>query len=535
MICNSKKLSAAYELLKSSSNLTEFTKNIESTVFNEDVEETNIEESINIFKTRYHRSRLGNLTSTGKADKEFKDQFCKEYDKIFGPTLKKDMVKEVIKNDTTEESFEDRNTTEIIRDKNNKISSYKFIIKVQDKPDLSGILSREEMELICNLYSVEGSNLTQRTVSRYFPSYTLRDFKRVLRAFNITKAGSPMPLHFLEEKNEDELVQLALALKENNFLKKLEQEKVKYNERKVEELTKENIELKETIANIGSTLKNINVPEVGHVTKVTSKTEKSIILHLADLHIGAKVRETALFKNEYNYEEVKRRLLNLVCEVSKNKYDTIIVNLLGDMLDGMDQQTARRDHILPQNMDNFEQVKAFVEIMNWFTDMLVTNVEFNNLKFYSVRCGNHDGITGYVATDALFSRIKLKYSDIVETTIFTDFFGYYEFKGMKWILTHGKDDEFMKKGLPLNLTDATKSIIYDWLEDNNIHGKNIHFIKGDLHSDNLNSCYKLDYRNVLSLFGSSDYGSMNFARNNYGVSYELIDNGQLLRGTFIDL
>lgn len=93
----------------------------------------------------------------------------------------------------------------------------------------------------------------------------------------------------------------------------------------------------------------------------------------------------------------------------------------------------------------------------------------------------------------------------------------------------------MKRGMPLNLDDKTKVMLYEWLEEHDIHGSNIHFIKGDLHSNSLNSCRKLDYRNVLSLFGASDYSNMNFSRNSYGMSYDLFVDDNLIRGTFENL
>ena len=90
----------------------------------------------------------------------------------------------------------------------------------------------------------------------------------------------------------------------------------------------------------------------------------------------------------------------------------------------------------------------------------------------------------------------------------------------------------MKKGLPINLDDKTKVRIYEWLNYKGIQSDRVHFIKGDLHSENINSCEGLDYRNVLSLFGASDYSNYNFSRNQYGVSYELFLGDTMVRGTF---
>ena len=61
---------------------------------------------------------------------------------------------------------------------------------------------------------------------------------------------------------------------------------------------------------------------------------------------------------------------------------------------------------------------------------------------------------------------------------------------------------------------------------------NIHVVKGDLHTENINSCDKFDYRNVLSLFGASDYCAFNYSKNQYGVSYDLFIGDVLVRGTF---
>lgn len=90
----------------------------------------------------------------------------------------------------------------------------------------------------------------------------------------------------------------------------------------------------------------------------------------------------------------------------------------------------------------------------------------------------------------------------------------------------------MKKGMPLNVDERTKVMLYEWLDSNNIKGDNIHFVKGDLHSNSLNSCKKFDYRNVLSLFGASDYSNFNFSRNSYGVSYDLYIGNIRTIGTF---
>lgn len=95
------------------------------------------------------------------------------------------------------------------------------------------------MNLIYRLYSYYGSSLTQRQVSRHFPDYSLVDFKRILRAFNITKASSPFAPHVIEEHTPEELQEMQLREKENDFLKAVEKNEVRDLKQLVIKLTKE--------------------------------------------------------------------------------------------------------------------------------------------------------------------------------------------------------------------------------------------------------------------------------------------------------
>ena len=441
--------------------------------------------------------------------------------------------------------IEDRSKTTLIRDDNSLISvgdqkigrikSYKFLIQIHKEPDLIGELSREEMNMIYQFYSAEGANLTQRQTCRYFPQYTLRNFKRILRAFNITKACSPLAPHIIEEHSVDELVELGWKSKEDSYLRRFEQQRNKLAEDKLKDVLKENFELKNQIETLSNIDFNIKIPEYKAPTPIKhdeSKYNKSIMIHLADLHIGAKVESAPLYENNYNKEEIYRRINRLLYKLTQmGPFDTIVLNLMGDSLDGMDAQTARRDHFLPQNMDNLEQINTYLEVMEYF----IVNLKQLATEFYiySVNSGNHDGITGYVTTKALLYKINVICPDI-QTKLFDTFFGSYQFNGETWVITHGKDSRYMKRGLPLNIDEKSKTLIYEWLDDNQIFGNNIHIIKGDLHSDNYNSCLRFDYRNCLSFFGGSDYSNYNFSRNSYGVSYELFINDVQVKGTFIN-
>jgi hypothetical protein len=155
-----------------------------------------------------------------------------------------------ISDQTVDEAYKDRQSTKINKDLNNKIQSYEFTILVRDKAPFEGRLSREDMETIYQLYSSQGGNVQVKTLAREFPQYTLNQVKQILRAFNITKACAPIAPHQLEEMTVQEASVYALNVKEKVFFKKLEEEKIKFNERKVVELSKELQEIKDKFKDV---------------------------------------------------------------------------------------------------------------------------------------------------------------------------------------------------------------------------------------------------------------------------------------------
>ena len=201
--------------------------------------------------------------------------------------------------------MESRNEIKYIRDNSKtiklpngeeigKIESYKFKVLIRDKEPLEGDLSREEMDLIYKLYSTEGSNLTQRSVSRYFPNYTFQDFKRIIRAFNITKASVPMAPHVLEERSTQDLIQLTLQSKENDYLRKLEQDRVKHTENSLKDMTKKYYDLKQSVANFSEFTGNLSIDIKPVIVPEVKQNKKIINVYLSDMHIGADVSNKKL-------------------------------------------------------------------------------------------------------------------------------------------------------------------------------------------------------------------------------------------------
>lgn len=436
---------------------------------------------------------------------------------------------------------DDRAETSILRGEDGRINFYSYQIFRRDKAPLTGKLTREEMNTIHRLYSYYGDSLTQRVISRHFVDLSLIDFKRILRAFNITKASAPFAPHMFEELSEDELREIQLREKENSFLRKAEEDQIKNTEKLLKKYAQENIELKRQMKDLSEF--KVKLPENLNPILLEERKEvgRSINLYLSDLHLGATLTTGSLYKEniKYGFVEAQRRLAEILERLHQfGTFDTINLVLMGDNIDcaGVYGKTARLDHDLPENMDAREQANKFIELLLWFIGSLVEkeNKFCSHINLYSVPCGNHGGNYEYMCNKALIATVNAKFPNI-KTTFWEDFFGIFEFNDNTFICCHGKDDQYMKRGLPLNLDDKSKIMLYEWLHEMGIHKDNIHFIKGDLHSNSLNSCKRLDYRNVLSLFGASDYSNYNFSRNSYGMSYDLFVGSNLIRGTFENL
>lgn len=445
----------------------------------------------------------------------------------------------IIDNQTTEENFDSRTSGLSIREGDlitidnktiNKISSYKFDILIKDKLTFSGELSRTEMELIYRLYSSEGANLAVKSLAREFTQYTQQELKKILRAFSITKACSPLAPHQIEEMNIEDAVGFSVRMKENAIIKKVEEERIRHNEQRVKELTKEVLNLKDRQNQLKTILGEVNYPNSPIKFSFKSRT-KTLIISLSDIHVGASVSNNSIYYNEWNEEELNNRFELIVKSLSKfDEIDNIVVFNLGDSLDGYKGETTRGGHLLPQNMNDKEQVKVFIRQMLQFFDNLYET--FNvPMSYYCVGESNHDGDFGWLANEKLASMLELKYPDM-PIEIFDKYMDFVEINGTMFILSHGKDNKDMFRNLPLVLDINTESKINEYIDYYGLEQvtDNIIFVKGDLHQSALTHGKKFSYWSVGSIFGASEWIHKNMGNSKAYCDYAILHND----GTFMN-
>lgn len=433
------------------------------------------------------------------------------------------------------EPDDDRNSVNIIRDDNGKIKFYEFKVLRRDKSPLVGRLTRDEMNNVYRMYSYYGMSITQREISRYFPEYSLIDFKRILRVFNITKAVSPFAPHIIEEHSKKELMDMQMREKENDFLRGIEEQSIKNDRALLKKYALENIELKRKLEEgVKVDLKGLDLTGMKAFTPTGTSSKKNIIIYLSDMHIGAYVSPLSIYSNPYDKDEVIRRMniiLNRVYDLNDiyKGFDNIYVCNLGDSLDGYNGQTTRGGHSLPQNMCNKEQIHTFVSSMNYFFTEL-GKLDCNKLNYVCVGESNHDGDFGYAANVALEAILSNKG---INCTIFDKFIGEFKVGETTFVLCHGKDNKDMFKNLPLTLDVKTENFINEYLDTKMIAG-NVIFVKGDLHQSATTYGRRFTYKSVGSLFGSSEWIHKNFGNTPAACDYSVLDgDNNILDGKIV--
>lgn len=428
-----------------------------------------------------------------------------------------------------DEKYDERSKGWSIKNENGKTESYSYRVMIRGEKDLTGSFTREEMDLIYRLYSnMDGAGLTLRSVSRHFSNLTYRDFKRILRAFNITKASIPVAPHVVEEKTEEEVADLVLKHKENNVFKRLEENRSNFFEKSWKDALKELWESKNYREVVKDMLKDINTSDIIPFTIKKEKVddEQAMVVYLSDQHVGAMTEHNSIYQNEYNEEEFNNRLRKVLEGIKKQseifgRFDKIVIANLGDCLDGFNAQTTRGGHILPQNMDNRKQFTVYVDGMLKFFETLYEMNLSNNIDFISVGNDNHSGSFGYIANKTLEYILSEKYPEM-NVRVFEKFIEHLSYGKHTFILTHGKDEKDRKHGFPLYLDNKTEIYFNEYLDVHRIDSLMKHVIKGDLHQTS--TCYgkRFRYKNVASLYGSSDWIHNNFGYTKPSVDYDIV-------------
>ena len=265
-------------------------------------------------------------------------------------------------------------------------------------------------------------------------------------------------------------------------------------------------------------------------TQPTKKSNKALKVTITDSHVGMNPNpgNNSLFQYEYNSKIYNKSIAKVYNSILKEHstfgtFDLLLLDDLGDLADGWNGYTTRGGHNLPQNMSNAEVFEVCVDA---YVNLIRSLVEANVANKIILRCicnDNHSGDFALIINKGIQKIINLMYSkDIVEVDILERFIEHRTYGDHCFILTHGKDKEQMKGGLPVVLNDKAIRLITDYIEHYEINSKFIHVEKGDLHQIGYQRTKKFDYRNFMSFAPPSSWIQHNFGDSYSGYSIQVI-------------
>jgi hypothetical protein len=272
----------------------------------------------------------------------------------------------------------------------------------------------------------------------------------------------------------------------------------------------------------------IDVPKVKLIKRPDSNLTDRLIY--TDVHVGmdASRKDLAQYAMDWNKDELFKRVNIMISEVVANKTsNTIIVDELGDYMDGYNAQTTRGGHALPQNMTNEECFDSGLTAKMILVKELSKHWEY--VVFNNICEDNHAGSFGYIVNSAFKSLCEVSFNN-VEVNNFQKFINHYFIGSHCHVITHGKDSRNLKFGFKPHLDPKQIEKIDQYLKNEKIYNKAefIEFTKGDSHQYLMDcaSTDDFDYFNVMAFSPSSEWVQTNFKKGRSGFVMQSIDNNK---------
>ena len=268
--------------------------------------------------------------------------------------------------------------------------------------------------------------------------------------------------------------------------------------------------------------KHINPVEV-FVSKKEATRDFDTLTY-SDVHIGMDTnsRGNSMYSTLWNADATIEACNDMILKTVINQNsDLLIIDELGDLLDGYNGKTTRGGHDLPQNMTNEEVFDCALGFKMKLLDSLIGH--YKEIRFNNICNDNHAGSFGYFVNSAFKSLAEQKYSNVTVTN-YRDFLSHYFVNDVCFVITHGKDDSTLKFGFKPHLDSKQIEKIDQYIKHNNIYGKakKIIFKKGDSHQTLFDMAGSDDfyYYNYPALSPSSQWVQNNFKKGRRGFVLE---------------
>jgi hypothetical protein len=248
-------------------------------------------------------------------------------------------------------------------------------------------------------------------------------------------------------------------------------------------------------------------------------------LTYTDVHIAMDTdsKGNSMYAVVWDKESIMESLDMMIKHTLKNKKsNTIVVDELGDFLDGFNGYTTRGGHKLPQNMTDEE---AFDLGLTFKIKLaLALDEHYKKVIFNNICNDNHAGAFGYFVNSAFKRWADTNFSNHIFVNNHRQFMNHYYIGTTCFIITHGKDDSTLKFGFKPQLDSKGLEKIDQYCKHNDIYKKadRVIFKKGDSHQGLFDICTSDDffYFNYLALSPSSQWVQNNFKQGRRGFVIE---------------
>ena len=241
----------------------------------------------------------------------------------------------------------------------------------------------------------------------------------------------------------------------------------------------------------------------------------------SDVHIGMQPNENgfSLYGGKWDAEEVfKREDLVIQHVLNNQKGSVLVIDELGDFMDGWDGETVRKGHKLPQNMDNEKAYDIGLEFKIRLIDALAPH--YSKIICNNICNDNHAGSFGYTVNKAFKVFIEYKYRHVTINNI-RRFIDHYTIGKNCFIITHGKDGKNLKFGFKPILDTKQIEKIDNYIKEHKLYDYEIEFSKGDSHQKIFDESTSdtFDYYNYPAFSPSSEWVQTNFKKGMSGFEF----------------
>ncbi len=251
-------------------------------------------------------------------------------------------------------------------------------------------------------------------------------------------------------------------------------------------------------------------------------------LVISDVHIGMDVNGSKnvepLYNGKWDKEEIFTRLNSTIQHVIRfKKGNTLVIDELGDLVDGLGGQTTRKGHELPQNMSDKESFDCAVDFKISLVEGLL-NI-YDKVICNSITEDNHSGIFSYFVNSTVKSILEEKYANVTYNVI-ERFIDHYSIGKHTFLICHGKDSESLKFGFKPVLDTKQAEKIDQYCKEHKLYNGNyIEFGKGDSHQSIFDDTTSNDfvYYNYPAFSPPSNWVKSNFKNSKSGFMFFNVD------------